>query len=321
MAKAFFPRASYTTLIGVLIAGTVADFDTLSAQFSPSIFLRMNHTWGHSLLSAAVIGVMIGFVCLFVEKLRSVTEIPPAPIFVAMFCAAALHLLLDICQSDGAALLWPFSSRRFSWDWVPLVDIWIIFILTAGLLLPLLIRLVTDEIGVKSESIRGHREAIASLLIVALYISLRMVAHAGALSTLGSRSYGGDVARTAAALPASQSPFRWLGVVETESAWHLLTIAVTPGATATITEDRSLYKPEDSPGLAAARNSETAKQFLRHARFPKPTVAKDESDETRVILREAVADRYSVLPVVAVVDLDSSGKIVQEQLNWDSRTR
>jgi len=322
MAKVFFPRVSQIAMAGIVLAGIAADLDTLSAQFSPAAFLRINHTWGHSLLSAGAIILISGICCLLIEKRRGVKHTSRSVIFAATACAAALHLLLDVCQSAGAALLWPFAARRFAADWLPLVDIWIIFILLAGLILPLLFGLVTDEIGVKSKAIRGRREAAASLLIVALYISLRMLTHAEAVSTLLSRSYSGNLPRAAAALPVSPSPFRWLGAVETESAWHLLDVAAAPGGAVKIATDHTYYKPEESAALTIARNTHTAKQFLQHARFPKATVEKNEFGGTRVTLREVVADRYSNTPLVmAVVDLDPMGKVRQEELAWDGSTK
>jgi inner membrane protein len=319
MVRAFFPRVSRTTTVGVLVAGTAADFDTLSAQISPSTFLKMNHTWGHSLISAAVIGLIAGVTCVFLAKRQVISSVSRTTIFAAMLCAAALHLLLDMCQSSGAALLWPFSLRRFAADWLPQLDIWLILVLLAALLLPNLFGLITDEIGAKPKGIRGRKEAVASLLVIALYICLRMVTHAEAVVVLASRSYGGELARTAAALPGSQSPFRWMGMVETESAWHFFDVAVAPGGNAQVTGDRIAYKPEDSPTLQAARLTQTARRFLQRARFPKATVEKNEAGGARVTLREAFADRYSTGSLVmAVVDLDSNGKILQEGLAWDA---
>ena len=322
MARVFFPRVSQIATASIVLAGTAADLDTLSAQFSPAAFLQINHTWGHSLLSAGAIILISGTCCLLIEKRFGVTQTSSTVIFAATASAAAFHLLLDMCQSAGVVLLWPFTMRRFAADWLPPVDIWIILILLAGLILPLLFGMVTDEIGVKSKAIRGRREAAASLLIVAFYISLRMLTHAEATFTLLSRSYAGNLPRATAALPVSQSPFRWLGTVETESAWHLLDLAVAPAGAVKIVADHTYYKPEDSVALATALNTPAAKQFLQHARFPKAGVGKNEFGGTRVTLREVVADHYSNIPLVlAVVDLDRMGNVQQEELAWDSSAK
>lgn len=322
MAKAFFPRVSQIALATIVFAGTVAGLDALSAQFSPAAFLQIDHAWGHSLLSAATIILISGLCCLLLEKRRGMTQTSRAVIFAAAACAAALHLLLDVCQSAGAALFWPFSARRFAFDWLPPIDIWIIFILLAGLILPLLFGLVADEIGVKSKAIPGRREVTVSLLIVTLYIFLRMLTHAEAVSTLVSRSYAGNLPRAAAALPVSQSPFRWLGAVETESAWHLLDVAVVPGGAVKIAADHTYYKPEDSSALTIARSTRAAKRFLQQAKFPKATVEKNEFGGTRIILREVVADHYSNGPsIMAIVDLDPRGNVRHEQLAWDGSTK
>ncbi|GAC1615730.1 MAG: hypothetical protein PVS2B2_20440 [Candidatus Acidiferrum sp.] len=322
ITKALFPRAAQITMIGAVAAGTVADLDLLSAQFSPSAFLEISHTYGHSALSALIVSAIAGSVCAFFAKRHSSTGMRTAAIFAAMLCAAALHLLLDMCQADGVALLWPFSEWHFSADWLPHLDIWILLILLAGLLVPKLFGLVTDEIGVKSKPIRGRREAAASLFLVVLYICLRIVLHADAIAALASRSYGADLPRTIAALPVSQSPLRWLGLVETEGAWHLLNADIVPGGNPKISGDRTLYKPEDSPALNTARNTPAALRFLRNARFPKATVEKTESGVTRVTFREAhVEGSSSTFRVAAIVDFDSGEQILKQQLGWEPATK
>jgi hypothetical protein len=205
-------------------------------------------------------------------------------------------------------------------DWVPHIDIWIIFILMAGLLIPQMFALVTEEIGVKRKGFRGRNEAVATLAVIALYVCLRMVTHAQAVAALVARSYGTDVARNVAALPNSQSPFHWLGMVETESAWHFFTVAALGGSTQ-ITGDRTSYKPEESSALNVARNSAAAREFLERARFPTATV-QIYGDGSRVTLREANAERLTDgRQVAAVIDLDSGGRVLEQGLEWDPATK
>jgi len=83
---------------------------------------------------------------------------------VALLAACSLHLAMDLTQNESVRLLWPFRSQHYSAEWVAHFDLWILLILLAGVLLPQLLALVTEEIGAKSESPRGRLGAIIALV-------------------------------------------------------------------------------------------------------------------------------------------------------------
>src|SRR5260370_32085396 len=116
---------------------------------------------------------------------------------------------MDLWQSTGVDLLWPFSARRFALDWLPHLDLWFLGILLAGILRPMLSRLVTEEIGAKSKGPRGKVGASLALAAMILYIVLRFVLHGNALAALEARTYRGESPRKVAAFAESGSPFRW----------------------------------------------------------------------------------------------------------------
>jgi hypothetical protein len=229
---------------------------------------------------------------------------------------------MDLCQSAGIELLWPFSTRRFALDWLPHLDLWILAILLAGILLPALSRLVTEEIGAKSKGPRGKVGASLALAAMILYIVLRFVLHGNAVAALESRTYRGESPRKVAAFPESGSPFRWHGIVETESALHEVEIEVGP--TASLDPDSAVtsYKPEPSPALDAARDTAAARRFLHVARFPKATVEKT-PEGFHIILRAFPYSRdpSSGLRVHALIETDPSGKILSQELAWDPASR
>src|SRR5690349_16033666 len=147
LKRSAFPRAPRTTTIAMLLAGTLADLDFLRAYVSPSAYLTFYRTCFHSLLAALLISGLVSLPFVLRKPAAPDKPNPLFPIFVAAFAACVLHLLLDLCQSTGVELFWPISSRRFALDWLPDLDLWILGILLAGILLPTLGRLVTDEIG------------------------------------------------------------------------------------------------------------------------------------------------------------------------------
>jgi hypothetical protein len=151
-----------------------------------------------------------------------------------------------------------------------------------------------------------------------LYIVLRFVLHGNALAAMESRTYHGESPRKVAAFAQSGSLFRWHGIVETESALHDIEIEVGPAASFDPDSAVTSYKPEPSPALDAARDTAVARRFLQVARFPKATVEKT-PEGFHVILRDFPysRDASSGSPVQALIDTDSSGKILSQELAWD----
>ncbi len=131
LRRAAFPRVARSTTIAMLLAGTVADLDLLSAYISPTAFLTSYRTYSHSVLVAMLISSLVTLSFFLRKRVPTENPPPPLPIFLAALAAAVLHLLLDACQSTGVELLWPFSPRRFALDWLPPLDLWIL-----GILLP-----------------------------------------------------------------------------------------------------------------------------------------------------------------------------------------
>jgi hypothetical protein len=226
---------------------------------------------------------------------------------------------MDLCQSTGVELFWPFSQRRLNLDWLPHLDLWILGILLAGILLPMLSRLVSEEIGAKSKGPRGKLGASLALAAMILYIVLRYVFHGNAATALESRTYRGESPRKVAAFAESGSPFRWHGIVETESALHDVEVELGPAASFDPDAAITSYKPEPSPALDAARDTAVARRFLQVARFPKATVERT-PDGFHITLRSFPysRDAGSSLRVHAQIDTDSSGKIRSQELAWDS---
>src|SRR6267143_5068338 len=318
LKRAAFPRAPRSATIAMLIAGTIADLDSLSKLAGPSAFLTFYRTYFHSLLAALLFSLLVTLPLLLRKHRPTEKQTSPLPIFIAALAASVLHLLMDLCQSTGVELFWPFSTRRFALDWVAPLDLWILGILLAGILLPALSGLVTEEIGAKSKGPRGKVGASLALATIILYFVLRFVIHGNALTAMESRTYRGESPRKAAAFPESASPFRWHGIVETESALHDFEMEVGPAASFEPDSAVTAYKPEPSPALDAVRDTAVARRFLQVARFPKATVEKT-PDGLHIILRAFPYSRdvSSVLRVHAQIDTDPSGKILSQELAWD----
>ncbi len=321
LKRAAFPRLSKPETLAILFAGCAADLDLLSARFGPSAYLDWHRTYTHSLVAAVMIAMIACSPFLFSRR-NPVQQWPSiSVIFAAALSAANLHLLMDLCQSAGVELLWPFSTRRFALDWAAHLDMWILGILLTGILLPLLSGLVTDEIGARSKSPRGKVGATLTLIAITLYLLGRGNLHGSAVAALEARMYRGETPRRVAAFPVSSSPFLWRGIVETESALHETQLEVGPWADPDPGLPLTTFKPESSAALDAALSTRSGRRFLASTRFPKASVEKI-PEGFRVTLRDfqmqgTADDHWSV---EAHIDTNASAKIVSEELAWDKKT-
>jgi membrane-bound metal-dependent hydrolase YbcI (DUF457 family) len=322
LKRAVFSRVTRPVTFAIVIAGTIADIDSQSAHFGPSAFLTCYRTCCHSLFAAFLFALLVTLPFLLHNRRSPEKQTSLLTVFKPALAAAVLHLLMDTWQSTGVELFWPFSTRRFAWDWVAHFDLWILAILLAGIFLPMLSGLVSEEIGAKSKGPRGRTGASLALATVILYAAVRFALHGNALAAMESRTYRGEQPRRVAAFPESGSPFRWHGIVETDSVLHEVEVDTGPGASFDPESATTAYKPESSPVLEAARNSAVARRFLQVARFPKASVEKTPQG-FHIILRDFpyTRDVKSGPRVEALIITDAAGKILSQELAWDSSSK
>jgi membrane-bound metal-dependent hydrolase YbcI (DUF457 family) len=314
LARGFFPRGGWPLVVGMLVAGTIADVDQLSVFFSPAAYLVAHRTATHSLLATALIVAMTVSITLFLDKTKTMR---PGMILVAISAAASAHIVLDLFQSAGETLLWPFRSTRFAADCLPGIDPWILTILLAGILLPELFRLVGSEIGAKHKSPRGRTGALIALSLIAFYIAARSVLHGDATETLDAHSYHGESARRLGAFPDTFSLFTWHGIAETQSLVCLAEVLVHSGTQFDAEAANCQHKPESSPALDLAQKTVVAQKILQTTRFPRATVEKTQDGYEVVIrsLRDMVEQETSH-SVAARIILDAKPRVFSEELVW-----
>jgi membrane-bound metal-dependent hydrolase YbcI (DUF457 family) len=325
VARAFVPRAPWRAWAVIVVAGSIANIDVVSAMVSPSAFIGWHRTYAHSAVISLVLSLALA--TGYVLATRDRAEIDHLPgrtrnvsqsaFFAATVFAGFLHLTLDAAQSDGTMIFWPVNHRRVALDWLPHIDLWIIAILLAALLLPELTRLVTDEIGAKSRGARGRIGAIVGLVVLALYVGMRADLHSTAIATLRSRGYDTGQPRRVAAYADAASPFIWHGIVETERALHEPDISIFTSSQFDADNGSTLFKPEHSPILDQAQRTEAARKFLAAAQFPKADI-ETTADGFDVELRDL---RYAETgetrrEIRARIVLDPSGKVLVDELVW-----
>jgi inner membrane protein len=247
----------------LLVSANIPDVDILALAGGGPNYLHWHRYWTHTWLLSPLLAIAtVAIVWLFGRK--------PLPWLWAMFVAwigVASHLFLDWTNQYGVRFLAPFSPRWYQLDNASLFDPWIYTVCAVCLFAPFLGKLVGGEIGARPAVTAGRGWAITALLFFGIYFAGRGVIHARMMEVLDSRTYDGANPLRVAAFPYSTSPFRWRGVVETESAWHVYELNAIVGAFDP-DRGRTLFKAEMSPAIEAARKTPACGTFQEFAQYP-----------------------------------------------------
>jgi inner membrane protein len=299
----------------LIVAGVAADLDWLTALASPKAFLEGHRTITHSLLGTVAIAIVTAL-CFTIAGRKH----PSAPIkfpsaLAVCSISAILHVILDLTNSYGVKLFWPFNEKWYAWDSVAQFDLIILIILSAGILLPMLFRLVGEEIGAQRRT-KGVFSAATALFLVFAYIGARYILHERAVTLMNSRLYDGVPPLAVGAFPYSPSPFHWAGVIITESTLLRAEVPVILAPYDPFAA-KPFYKPEESPALNAARTSTTATLFLSFARFPRARIERTD----RGFHVEITDMRFEIgappgRSMSALIDVDENAHVIHEELKF-----
>jgi hypothetical protein len=218
----------------------------------------------------------------------------------------AAHVAMDFLTPYGTRVLSPFTWRWAATDWMPIVDVYILAILLAGLVLGW------------NPKIR-RRAAVLALALAAAHCCTRAVMHERALAELPHvfgaalpppcepsagrgtisvwprdrdpswRPASGRCLVDAAALPTFTSPFRWRLVVRLADSYEVRELDLAEGWLPTQASSRpqgsatAQHRPDQwTPAVARASETRVARVFLGFSRYPAARVAVDPDGTTTV---------------------------------------
>jgi membrane-bound metal-dependent hydrolase YbcI (DUF457 family) len=320
VAQKRLPRFGAAILI---VSGVAADLDYLSYFAGPGAFLCFHRAVLHSLLGSAVLVSMIAAGFCWVDSRNPLKKpLSRRPFLAAITVAglgASLHLLLDLSSSESVELLWPFRVSSFAWDLTTTFDLWILILLIAGLLLPGLFRLISEEIGERENTEGLRRGAVVTTLLLFAYLGARGILHRSAVDLLYSREFRGRTPVFAGAFPQIGSPLNWRGVVFTDSTIEELNFSLAPGAQFDPDRGQTHFKPQESPALETGERTSTARTFLEYARFPLASVYPLENG-SRFELRDLQFAPNDTSPanIFVRVDFDNNLRIKREEFRYAS---
>jgi inner membrane protein len=265
------------------------DFLMISSRIE---YLREHRGWTHSFLVLPFLALVLALLAKLVARRTPLTKL-------WLFAAIGIgsHIVFDWATSFGTMFWTPASRHRYSLDWLFILDPVFTGVTLGALVLSLVFRR-------KSRAI-----AIAGSALLAVYIALCAVLHARALA-IWRRLDAPPAGAHVAVLPQFLSPFRWMGLSETEGEIHYAFFDIGPFARGVddpqpprrwrdVLQSLSDFypppsrakiqryeKPPSTPVLEAARRLSDWQVYMGFARFPLETVYPEPDGGATVILQD-----------------------------------
>jgi inner membrane protein len=219
---------------------------------------------------------------------RGAPKLPPnwKLLYGYALLGALVHLFQDFTNNYGVRPFAPFNEKWYAWDIVFIIDPVMLVALLLALTLPVLMALVTEEIGSAKPQFRGRGAAIFALVCLAAVILVRDFEHRRAVTALNERTYRDQEPLRASAFPQMVNPFAWNGVVETRDFFQMLPVDSGSGEIDPLGIGVVRFKPEETPVTLAAKKSRLGRVYLDWARYPLVTAEQIEGGRYQVQLED-----------------------------------
>jgi hypothetical protein len=195
-------------------------------------------------------------------------------------CGVALHILYDVVTPWGTLLLYPFSTDRYSLDWLFIVDLVTWALPVAGLVIS------------RARPARARAATVGWLLALLLYAAGAGVVHrSAAAAVIDAERAAGRPVGEALVFPRPGAPWRWSGVTAAprptpEPRVSVYRISGIPPETKPMGR---IERGFDDPWVAAALATRPGQAYLWWSRAP-VAVTERRGGEAIVTLRDL---RYS----------------------------
>jgi inner membrane protein len=353
LARTPLGRSGRGVTTALVLASNAPDIDFVVGARGAASYLQWHRGPTHGLLGVVALGALVALLVhggqrIFGRPRRDDDPAAPLPMLLAAsFIGVVCHILMDFPTSYGTRLLSPFDWHWFATDLMPIVDVYLIIILVAGLLF-----------GSVSAAARRRNAAIVLVLMAANY-SVRAVARYQAISlaprifgptwpqrcdggthddralvsvwprqTAATPSAGSRCLVEVAAMPTFFSPFRWKLIAQMSNAYELHDIDVLDGRLRRPAESGEApwriavrYPNVWTPAVHAAATERIPQIFLGFSRFPAArSFADPRTGETTVRwndMRFATGlnvDQRARELFTATVRLSSDGRVIEQKL-------
>jgi membrane-bound metal-dependent hydrolase YbcI (DUF457 family) len=324
LARTRLGRAGPGTTAALLVASNVPDCDIVTALTdSGAAYLTMHRGPTHGPIGVLALGIATAAIVKLVMRQAHLRRL------TAISCLAVLfHVLMDLPTAYGTRLFSPFGSSWYTLDLLPIIDVYLLGLLAAGL------------VAARVRPARASVIATAVLVAMGSNYAIRGMAHQVAIhqgqhmsglteacdgglfaqwpsDPLASRRHGD---RCIAALPTFLSPFTWRLIFRTPGLYEIADLDLLrgwKGAPVRFPDARGVW-------VERASTAPTARVLLGFSRFAAAHVERDAHGGATVYwndvrfagdlvgIREALPRTRAAFS--AAVHLDASGRVTSESL-------
>jgi membrane-bound metal-dependent hydrolase YbcI (DUF457 family) len=354
LARTPLGRAGRGTTAALLLASNAPDIDIVATAGGAVKYLEWHRGLTHGPLG--VVGLAVLSAALvdgarrLVPKWRKPGEDASFGMLVAVSVVGVLlHVLLDLPTSYGTRFLAPFSWRWYAFDWMPIIDLYLLIVIVAGLLFSRPTRAAAGA---------PRRNAVIVLTLMAVNYGLRGYAHHEAL-VLAPRLFGPTLPARCdpppdrfalleswpkppaspapeghrclvelAAVPTFISPFEWQIIARMSNAYEIHELNVLDVRLRANDDDsvfwrRVLRYPNIwTPAVDRAAVTHLGRVFLGFSRFPAARSVVDAGGNPTVRFTDVrfvggpLSDQSPrrVQPFTATIRFDPSGGLLSETL-------
>jgi membrane-bound metal-dependent hydrolase YbcI (DUF457 family) len=332
LARTPLGRGGHGVTAALILSSNIPDVDAVAAFDGAARYLEWHRGPTHGPLGVIGLGVVTAalvwgtYVAMGrahgpVEARATKRPAPFGTLLVASLAGVLMHILMDLPTSYGTRLFSPFDWRWFAVDLLPIIDVYLLLALIAGLAIgrwgP------RHQTGDESGRARRARAAVAVLGLMLANYALRGVTHGAALA-LAMRAFGptlppacdqraatialldswpaAAVAATPgdrtpclidiAAIPSFVSPFDWRVIAQLPDAYEIFEIDVLdpalrqPSSRESLRARASRVPNAWTPLAVEASRTEEARILLGFSRFPKAETLRDPSGGAAVVFTD-----------------------------------
>lgn len=249
-AKAGFRQrlGPYATA-ALLISAVFPDVDFVASLWGPFASLKFHRSITHSFLGVTIAAFLLGGIFRLLSGRKNYWG------FTGI-CAIGTfsHMIFDLLTSFGTQLFYPFSTERYSLDWIFILDP----VITLSALVPLIL--------MRGRPARALRCARVGVAVLVGYLVITGIGHSIAVKRFeASLKEAGIRYDTVAALPGFLGPFRWSGLAKGEGTVYRSQFNILFSSEVKM---EKFVSSAPNRYIEAARDLDEVKLYLWFARFP-----------------------------------------------------
>jgi membrane-bound metal-dependent hydrolase YbcI (DUF457 family) len=304
LARTPLSRAGRGTTVALLLASNAPDIDIVTTAGGAVRYLAWHRGPTHGPLGLVGLSLLAAGLTWIGSRWRN----PEAPVrFLPLWGVAAIgvlcHVLMDLPTSYGTRPFSPFAWTWFTTDWLPIVDVYLLAILGAGLWFGrraprrsalIALALMLGDYGLRATT---HHLAIAAAPEVfgtALPARCDTAVPAAMIDRWpqAHRIDGGEAAEggfrpyclvDVAAMPDFVSPFKWRLIAQLSNSYEMRDFDLLDRHEEASAPRLSVRYPNQwTPAVVQATRADVAQVFLGFSRFPAARSVRQANGQTIV---------------------------------------